>query len=84
MSEDAHTYQRHSGLTHFMIFYSGGGGGGRGKWTDRDVPFQLLSDTQKFNFRIKIYACYFNKENYASLIYQVKMASSLWQVAKIN
>ena len=48
---------------------------------------------QKFNFHIKIlpeiyftrfYACYFSKENYAPLIYQVKLASSLWQVAKIN
>ena len=32
----------------------------------------------------KILCLLFQEGNYASLIYQVKMASSLWQVAKIN
>ena len=32
----------------------------------------------------KILCLLFQKRNYASLIYPVKMASSLWQVAKIN
>ena len=30
----------------------------------------------------RFYACYFTKENCASLIFQVEMASSLWQVEK--
>ena len=32
----------------------------------------------------KILCLLFQEGNYASLIHQVKMASSLWQVAKIN
>ena len=34
--------------------------------------------------KAKILCLLFQEGNYASLIYQVKMASSLWQVAKIN
>ena len=34
--------------------------------------------------KAKILCLLFQERNYASLIYQVKMASSLWQVAKIN
>ena len=50
------------------------------------VPKNLIS-TQKSYPKIyftRFYACHFSKENYASLIYQVEMASSLWQVLKIN
>ena len=32
----------------------------------------------------KLLCLLFQEGNYASLIYQVKMTSSLWQVAKIN
>ena len=32
----------------------------------------------------KILCLLFKEGNYASIIYQVKIASSLWQVAKIN
>ena len=32
----------------------------------------------------KIFCLLFQEGNYASLIYQVKMANSLWQVTKIN
>ena len=32
----------------------------------------------------KILCLLFQEGNYASLIYEVKMAGSLWQVAKIN
>ena len=34
--------------------------------------------------KAKILCLLFQEGNYASLIYQVKMANSLWQVAKIN
>ena len=60
--------------------------------TDRVCHFGSQSGTQKFNFRIKnppknlfykILCLLFQQGNYAPLlIYQVKMASSLSQVAK--
>ena len=50
------------------------------------VPKNLIFTKKSYPkiYFTRLYACYFRKENYASLIYQVEMASSLWQVAKIN
>ena len=71
------------------------GGGGVSESMDRQgcvtlvfevVPKNLIF-ASKFYPKIyftRFYACYFNKENYASLIYEVKIASSLCQVTKIN
>ena len=61
----------------------GGEGGVSESMDGWGVPFWLLKWYPKIYFT-RSYACYFSKENDASLIYQVKMASSLWQVAKIN
>ena len=74
----------------------GGGVGGRvSESTNRQgcaiLAFEVVPKNLIFTYKsypkiyfTKFYACYFSKENYASLIYQVKMASSLLQVAKIN
>ena len=50
------------------------------------VPKNLIFGQKSYPkiYFTRFYACYFSKENYASLIYQVKMATSLWQDAKIN
>ena len=73
----------------------GGGGGEVSELTDRQgcailalevVPKNLIFTEKPYPkiYFTRFYGCYFSKENYASLIYQVKMASSLLQVAKIN
>ena len=80
----------------FLNLDLGGGGAGVSESTDRRgcailalevVPKNLtfaLKNYPKIYFT-RFYACYFSKENYAPLlIYQVKMTSSLSQVAKIN
>ena len=79
-----------------VVFSRGGGGEGVSESMDRRgvCHFGSRSGTQKFNFRIKILpknlfykilCLLFQQGNYASqLIHQVKMASSLSQVAKIN
>ena len=46
------------------------------RWTDGGVQFWLLKGYPKIYFT-RFYARYFSKENNASLIFQVKMASSL-------
>ena len=85
-------------LNQMVLFRATILGGGGGKWIDGRTGvchFGSWSDTQKFNFHIKILSKHlfykilhllFQYENYASPIqvYQVKMASILWQVAKIN
>ena len=73
-----------------------GGGGGRGVSESMDrwecailalkvVPKNLIFALKSYPiiYFTKFYACYFSKENYASLLI-LKMASSLSQVAKIN
>ena len=75
--------------------YSSGGGGGVSETMDGRggailalvvVPKNLIFAKKSYPkiYFTRFYACYFSKENCASLIYQVKMASNLWQVAKIN
>ena len=50
------------------------------------VPKNLILAQKSYPkiYFTRFYACCFSKENYASLIYQVNMATSLWQDAKIN
>ena len=50
------------------------------------VPKNLIFAQKSYPkiYFTRFYACYFSKENYASLIYQVNMATNLWQDAKIN
>ena len=79
----------------FIHCLGGRGGGGVSELVDgwgcailalEVVPKNLIFALKSYPkiYFTRFYACYFSKENYASLIYQVKMASSLWQVAKIN
>ena len=63
----------------------GGGGGGRvSELMDRQGCAILALDVVPKNLFDKISCLLFQQGNYASIIYQVKMVSSLWQVAKIN